>query len=90
MIRPVMSLAILVEAALEILEPDEGAGLVRLDPAFIEEKGITKREAEILPLLLHCLSYKEIGERLFISPGTVRTHAPRFRMTDATASLLPC
>lgn len=69
-----MSLAILVAAALEILEPGGGAGPVLVDPAFIEEKGMTKREAEILPLLLGCLSYKEIGDRLFISPGTVRTH----------------
>lgn len=35
---------------------------------------LTKREGEILGYLSNGLRYKEIAERLFISPATVRTH----------------
>ena len=69
-----MSLGALFSSALEILEPS--ATLEALEPSddFVREYSLTKREAEIAPLVLQCLSYKEIGECLFISPGTVRTH----------------
>ena len=35
---------------------------------------LTKREREILGYLSNGLRYKEIAERIFISPATVRTH----------------
>jgi LuxR family maltose regulon positive regulatory protein len=38
---------------------------------------LTEREMEILVLLAERLSSKEIGTRLFISPGTVRQHCHR-------------
>jgi len=38
---------------------------------------LTKRETEILEMLAKRLTYKEIGDRLFISPETVKTHAAR-------------
>jgi DNA-binding CsgD family transcriptional regulator len=69
----VMSLTLVVAAVLEILEPDRQA-FPHIDPAFLEGRGFTRRELEVLPLLLQCLSYKEMAERLFISPGTVRSH----------------
>lgn len=69
-----MSLGIVVTAAMEILEPSQVLGPIVLDASSIGRHGFTKREAEVLPLLLQCLTYKEIGEQLFISPGTVRTH----------------
>ena len=37
-------------------------------------KELTKREREILELAAVGLNYKEIAERLFISPETVRKH----------------
>jgi DNA-binding CsgD family transcriptional regulator len=35
---------------------------------------LSEREKEILQLLSQGLDYKEIGNRLFISPNTVRKH----------------
>jgi DNA-binding CsgD family transcriptional regulator len=35
---------------------------------------LTRREAEILPLLLDGASNEEIGEKLHISPHTVKNH----------------
>jgi DNA-binding CsgD family transcriptional regulator len=40
----------------------------------IDSLGITEREIEVLELLAHGHSNNEIGERLFISPNTVKTH----------------
>ena len=39
--------------------------------------GITPRELEILELIAKGLSNKEIGERLFVSENTVKTHSSR-------------
>lgn len=42
--------------------------------AFIEDRGISRREAEIIYALREGLTSREIGERLFISQRTVETH----------------
>jgi LuxR family maltose regulon positive regulatory protein len=50
------------------LEPGEGpADLPGMEP-------LTRREAQILALLAERLSDKEIAERLYIAPGTVKKH----------------
>jgi len=36
--------------------------------------GLTRQESEVLSLLAEGLSNKEIAEKLFVSPGTVKTH----------------
>jgi len=43
----------------------------------LRELGITEREHEILTLVAEGLSNREIGERLFISENTVKTHTSR-------------
>ncbi len=48
----------------------EGTGL----DEFVEARGLSKREGEILGLLLRGKSNKEIERDLFISPHTVRNH----------------
>jgi DNA-binding CsgD family transcriptional regulator len=48
-----------------------------LDAAKLKELGITRREHEILGLIAEGLSNREIGERLFVSENTVKTHSSR-------------
>jgi DNA-binding CsgD family transcriptional regulator len=43
----------------------------------LEQLGITPRELEILEAMAAGLSNREIGERLFVSENTVKTHAAR-------------
>jgi DNA-binding CsgD family transcriptional regulator len=56
---------------------------VRHDGPFVlnrqelEELGITQREHEILGLIAQGLSNKEIGEKLFVSENTVKSHSSR-------------
>jgi DNA-binding CsgD family transcriptional regulator len=49
----------------------------QLDAAKLKELGITQREHEILGLIAEGLSNREIGERLFVSENTVKTHSSR-------------
>ena len=41
----------------------------------IDRSGLTPRELEILTLIAEGLSNREIGERLFVSENTVKTHS---------------
>ena len=54
----------------------EGGPFV-LDAEKLKELGITPREHEILGLIAEGLSNREIGERLFVSENTVKTHSSR-------------
>jgi len=47
------------------------------DARRMEELGITPRELEILNLIAAGLSNREIGEKLFVSENTVKTHSSR-------------
>ena len=47
------------------------------DPEKAKELGLTPRETEILTLIAEGLSNREIGERLFVSENTVKTHSSR-------------
>lgn len=46
----------------------------RLTKYFIEKYAITNKETEIIELILNGLTYKQIAEKLFISPKTVDNH----------------
>ena len=43
----------------------------------LDELGLTPREHEILGLIAAGLSNREIGEKLFVSENTVKTHSSR-------------
>src|SRR5688572_24192517 len=43
----------------------------------LRQLGITKRELEILELIAQGLSNREIGDKLFVSENTVKTHSSR-------------
>jgi DNA-binding CsgD family transcriptional regulator len=48
-----------------------------IDQSRLAKLGITPREHEILTLIAAGLSNREIGERLFVSENTVKTHSSR-------------
>ena len=48
-----------------------------LNEQRLRELAITKRELEILQLIAHGLSNREIAEKLFVSENTVKTHSSR-------------
>jgi DNA-binding CsgD family transcriptional regulator len=54
----------------------EGGPFVRNGEA-LRESGLTPRELEILGLIADGLSSREIGEKLFVSENTVKTHSAR-------------
>jgi DNA-binding CsgD family transcriptional regulator len=55
---------------------DDGTARERLDVTR-ERLGITRRELEILEHVARGLSNREIGETLFVSENTVKTHCSR-------------
>jgi DNA-binding CsgD family transcriptional regulator len=59
----------------EVRVPEGGP--FALDAVKLKELGITPREHEILGLIAEGLSNREIGERLFVSENTVKTHSSR-------------
>jgi DNA-binding CsgD family transcriptional regulator len=48
-----------------------------LNAENLREVGLTAREHEILVLIAQGLSNREIGEKLFVSENTVKTHSSR-------------
>ena len=48
-----------------------------LDAGRLKEVGLTAREHEILGLIAQGLSNREIGEKIFVSENTVKTHSSR-------------
>jgi len=61
----------------EIAAPAPPAPNFVADDTARERLGITRRELEILVLVARGLSNREIGETLFVSENTVKTHCSR-------------
>ena len=49
-------------------------GIAEIDHSKIKDLEITTREYEVLKCISEGLSNKEIGERLFLSESTIKTH----------------
>ncbi|MCE7991626.1 MAG: DNA-binding response regulator [Roseivirga sp.] len=52
----------------------EVAAPVEIDQERIQNLGISQRELEVLNLISTGLSNQEIGEKLFVSESTIKTH----------------
>ena len=68
------------ERVVEVVVPAPTPGAVPgavPDNTVRERLGITRRELEILQLVARGLSNREIGEALFVSENTVKTHCSR-------------
>lgn len=46
-----------------------------LDQSVLERLGISKREHEVLELMVQGLSNQEIADKLFVSVNTIKTHS---------------
>ena len=66
----------IVNRIVEIVVPAAPTPFVA-DNTARERLGITRRELEILELVARGLSNREIGETLFVSENTVKTHCRR-------------
>ena len=66
-----------VAVPVEVPAPVAAPAPFAVDPARLEQFGITRREHEILQLVAAGLSTREIAERLFVSENTVKTHTGR-------------
>jgi DNA-binding CsgD family transcriptional regulator len=66
-----------VRVEVEVRVPVPAGGPFERNEARLEQLGITPRELEILEAVAAGLSNREIGERLFVSENTVKTHAAR-------------
>ena len=61
----------------EVPVPMPASQTFALNEERLRNLGITKRELEILELIAHGLSNREIAEKLFVSENTVKTHSSR-------------
>lgn len=66
-----------VYLGLKWTRPAPAQGPFVLNEAKLREIGLTQREHEILALIAAGLSNREIGEKLFVSENTVKTHSSR-------------
>jgi NarL family two-component system response regulator LiaR len=67
----------IVDRIVEIAVPAAPTPKFAADDIARERLGITRRELEILELVARGLSNREIGETLFVSENTVKTHCSR-------------
>lgn len=67
----------IVDRIVKVVAPAAPTPNFVADDTARERLGITRRELEILELVARGLSNREIGETLFVSENTVKTHCSR-------------
>lgn len=65
---------VVARKAMQMLAKNNNASFQNLSKAAGEEYNLSEREMEILKGMVEGLDYKQIGEKLYVSPHTVRTH----------------
>jgi DNA-binding CsgD family transcriptional regulator/tetratricopeptide (TPR) repeat protein len=55
-------------------------------PQALRARGVTSREVDVLALVMHGLTNRQIGERLYLSPKTVEKHVERLMSKMRAAS----
>lgn len=55
-------------------------------PGWLQARGVTSREMDVLALVQEGLTNAEIAARLFLSPRTVETHVSRLLMKTGAAN----
>lgn len=83
----VMFTTVGIWAGLKLTRPKivEISAPFELNKANLERTGLSKREYEVLELLAAGLANKDIAEKLFVSPSTVKTH-----VSNVLAKLAAC
>lgn len=66
-----------VEVPVQVPVPATASAMFVRDDAQLAALGLTPRELDILAAIADGLSNREIGERLFVSENTVKTHSGR-------------
>jgi two-component system, NarL family, response regulator LiaR len=66
-----------VQVEVPVIREVRVGGPFERNPERVAQLGITPRELEILEAVAAGLSTREIGERLFVSENTVKTHTSR-------------
>ena len=65
---------IVARKAMTMLSKNEQPQSADLSKNARDEYNLTEREIEILKGMVEGMDYRQIGEKLFVSPHTVRTH----------------
>jgi NarL family two-component system response regulator LiaR len=73
----VREVPVIREVPVEVPVLVQVGGPFRRNEARVAQLGVTRRELEILEAIAAGLSTREIGERLFVSENTVKTHTAR-------------
>ena len=66
-------------------QPDRDTAGQGARPAAVGRLGLSERELEVAALLIENLTYRDIGQRLFISPKTVEHHVARIKQRVGAA-----
>ncbi len=71
----IISLIYSIKDFFKKMDPFTNLSSINLSGEFIKNFEITERETEVLTMILRGMNYNEIGNKLFISAGTIKNYA---------------